>query len=173
MWSGESRPSSPQAARLSDVSSHDIEGPVIASIVGHESDPSLADRIHRLRHDGFVEYVHIPAEDMDRTRLRVSSDAGRDYRIALGREHRVQDGSVLLLESERAVVVRAGEPRVLVLRATSVSAALLLGFLAGHLHWKCSMTDDVVEVSMEGEVDDYLNRIAELVADRSVEVQSQ
>ena len=146
---------------------------MVESIVGHESDPSLADRIHRLRHDGLVEYVHIPAEDMDRTRLRVSSDAGRGYRIALGRDHRVQDGSVLLLDSERAVVVRAGEHRVLVLRATSVSAALRLGFLAGHLHWKSSMIDDIVEVSMEGELDDYLNRIAELVAAGSVEVQSQ
>ncbi|MDV8022368.1 urease accessory protein UreE [Rhodococcus sp. IEGM 1330] len=155
------------------MTSADIEGPVVESIVGHESDPALAEHLHRLRHSGFVEYVHIPAEDMDRTRLRVSSDAGRDYRIALGREHRVQDGSVLLLESERAVVVRAGEPRVLVLRATSVSAGLRLGFLAGHLHWKSSMTDDVVEVSMQGEVDDYLNRIAELVAVGSVEVQSQ
>ena len=48
--------------------------------------------------------------DLDRSRLRATSDAGTDYAIVLPRGSTLADGAVLLLEPDRAVVVRAGAP---------------------------------------------------------------
>ncbi len=73
------------------------------------------------------------------------------------------DGAVLLLEPDHAVVVRAGSPQTMTLRANDIGAALRLGFLAGHLHWKVDQHDDVFVVHLEGRRSEYSARIAELL----------
>jgi urease accessory protein len=135
---------------------------ILDGIVGWMSDDAVADRLHELRHDQAVEYVHLDAHDLDRTRLRVTSDVGTEYAVILPRGSALADGAVLLLETDRAVVVRAGAPRTLTLRAVDAAAAMRLGFLAGHLHWKVTQRDDVLVVHLDGPESDYLARIADL-----------
>lgn len=137
---------------------------ILDGIVGWASDEAVAARLHELRHRHAVEYVHLDVGDLDRRRLRVTSDAGRDYAVVLPRDTALADGAVLLLDADRAVVVRAGAPQTMTLRATDLPAALRLGFLAGHLHWKTDQHDEALVVHLQGPESDYLARIAELLA---------
>jgi len=100
----------------------------------------------------------------------VTSDAGTEYAIALSRDATLADGAVLLLDDDRAVVVRAGAPQTLTLRAVDTAAALRLGFLAGHLHWKVDQHHDTLVVRLEAPRDDYTARIADLLASGRVEI---
>lgn len=136
---------------------------VLESIVGWTSDDDLADRLHELRHQRAVEYLNLDTHDLDRRRMRVTSDAGVDYAVVLPRDSALADGAVLLLEADRAVVVRAGAPQTLTLQALDVSAALRLGFLAGHLHWKVDQQADTLVVHLEAPEADYTARIADLL----------
>lgn len=146
---------------------------ILDGIVGWVSDQAVADRLHDLRHhsglEHAVEYLHLDVHDLDRKRLRATSDAGTDYAIVLPRDSALADGAVLLLESDRAVVVRAGVPRTTTLRANDIGAALRLGFLAGHLHWKVDQRDDTVVVHLEGPISEYTSRIVELLESGRVE----
>jgi urease accessory protein len=137
------------------------------AIVGWATDRAVADRLHELSHradlDSPVEYIHLDIHDLHRKRLRATSDAGTDYAIVLPRDCALADGAVLLLEPDHAVVVRAGSPQTMTLRANDIGAALGLGFLAGHLHWKVDQHDDVFVVHLEGRRSEYSARIAELL----------
>lgn len=147
-----------------------MPGPLLVeSIAGWVDDPAVATRLHALEQRHAVDYVRLAAADLDRSRLRVTSDAGVDYAVALPRGNGLADGAVLVLEDDRAVVVRAGTARTLTLRAVDVAAALRLGFLAGHLHWKVDQDDDRLLVHVHGAESDYTARIAELLASGRVE----
>lgn len=136
---------------------------LLERIVGWTSDDAVAGRLHDLQHQHAVEYVHLDVHDLDRKRLRVTSDAGVDYAVVLPRDSALADGAVLLLETDRAVVVRAGAPQTLTLRAVDAAAALRLGFLAGHLHWKVDQHTDTLVVHLQGPEPDYTARIADLL----------
>ncbi len=155
------------------VSGADIGLRILDGIVGWATDEAVAHQLHELRHhpdlEHAVEYLHLDVHDLDRKRLRVTSDAGTDYAIVLPRASALADGAVLLLETDRAVVVRAGAPQTLTLRATDLAAALRLGFLAGHLHWKVNQHDDTLVVHLEGSESDYTPRIAELLESGRIE----
>jgi len=146
---------------------------ILDGIVGWVTDQAVADRLHELRHhpdlEHAVEYLHLDVHDLDRKRLRATSDAGTDYAIVLQRDRALADGAVLLLEPDRAVVVRAGVPRTMTLRANDIGAAMRLGLLAGHLHWKVDQRDDTVVVHLEGPECDYISRIVELLESGRVE----
>jgi urease accessory protein len=146
---------------------------ILDGIVGWVTDQAVADRLHELRHqpdlEHAVEYLHLDVHDLNRKRLRATSDAGTDYAIVLQRDSALADGAVLLLETDRAVVVRADARRTMTLRANDIGAALRLGFLAGHLHWKVDQRDDAVVVHLEGPESDYISRIVELLDSGRVE----
>jgi urease accessory protein len=146
---------------------------ILDAIVGWVTDHEVADRLHELRHDPdlehAVEYLHLDVHDLDRKRLRATSDAGTDYAIVLPRDSALADGAVLLLEPDRAVVVLAGAPRTMTLRANDIGAALRLGFLVGQLHWKADQCDESVVVHLEGPESDYTSRIVELLQSGRVE----
>jgi len=142
---------------------------MLDGIVGWATDQAVADRLHELRHAHAVEYLQLDVHDLDRKRLRATSDVGTDYAIVLPRDSTLADGAVLLLEPDRAVVVRSGAPRTMTLRANDIGAALRLGFLAGHLHWKVDCHDDAVVIHLEGPKSDYTSRIVELLESGRVE----
>lgn len=137
---------------------------ILDGVVGWTTDEAVAGRLHELRHRHAVEYVHLDPHDLDRRRLRVTSDAGTEYAVALPRDAVLADGAVLLLDDDRAVVVRAGAPQTLSLRAVDTAAALRLGFLAGHLHWKVDQHGDTLVVRLEAPAEDYTARITDLLA---------
>jgi urease accessory protein len=115
----------------------------------------LAERLHDLSHHGGVEYVTLRPEDAARRRLRVVTDRGTEGAIILDRTERLSDGTVLLLEDHRAVVVRFAAPSWLGVRPRDAAAALEVGYLAGNHHWQARFDDGVLWVQMDGDPSMY------------------
>lgn len=137
----------------------DLATEVISAIVGYASDAVIAEQLHDLGHKGAVEQVVVAREDTLRRRLRVQSDKGREYLVALPREEQLSDGAVLLLEADRAVVTRMAEEQWLALRPVDMASAVELGYFAGNLHWRVRFDGPVLLIALEGPERDYLDRL--------------
>ncbi len=134
----------------------------LGTVVGHRSDAALVDRLHALAHDDRLETVEIAPQDAGRGRLRLATDKGTDCAIAQPRGQRLDDGAVLLLADDRAIVVRVGEQRWLGLRPRDAATALQLGYHAGNLHWRVRFDGEDLLVALDGPEADYLARLREL-----------
>jgi urease accessory protein len=137
----------------------------IDHIVGSASEPAIADALHEVEHRGSIEYVTLSPADTQRHRLRVMTDRGTECAIAVPRTQRLENGSVLLLERERAIVVRMSEVQWLALRAADAPSALELGYFAGNMHWKVEFEGDLLRIALQGPVESYLERLAHLMQD--------
>ena len=129
-------------------------------IIGNSSSGELAETLHRLSHDGQLEEIRLSAADTARKRLRVTTDKGTDCAIALNRDASLENGSVLLLEYRRAIVVRMLETNWLRIVPTDTIAALELGYFVGNLHWRVRFDGAVLEIALDGPEQNYLNRLA-------------
>ena len=137
----------------------------LTQILGNATDPALAERLHALEHGGHVETITLDAADTARKRLRVATDKGTDCAVALARSDRLANGAVLLLEEERAVVVRMRETAWLALSPRDLAAALDLGYFCGNLHWRVRFEGAVLKVALEGPRESYMARLAQHLAD--------
>jgi urease accessory protein len=135
------------------------------SILGHATDAALAERLHHLEHDGKVEYILLAGEDTARRRLHVATDRGTDCAIVLARSERLSNGAVLLLESDRAVVVRLKEAEWLTLQPRDAAAALELGYFAGNMHWPVRFDGAALKIALHGPAASYLERLDHLLKD--------
>ena len=142
----------------------------LSGVIGHRTRPDLYDRLHELAHRGRLETLTIAPQDAGRSRLRVKTDAGTDCAVTQPRGSRLEDGAVLLLEAERAIVVRVGEQLWLTLRPRGQAAALQLGYLAGNLHWRVRFYGELLFVALDGPREDYVARLRELVETGQVEI---
>ncbi|MGJ5180182.1 urease accessory protein UreE [Bradyrhizobium oligotrophicum] len=142
----------------------------IEHVLGSRLDVDLAERLHRLEHRGAVDVVAVPAADLARRRLLIATHSGEELAIALPRNERLFDGAVLLLQDDRAIVVRAATERWLRLEPRSISDAVELGYQVGNLHWRVRFGGEVLLVALEGRPEDYTARIENLIAARRVAV---
>ncbi len=142
----------------------------LEGVLGNVRDASLAEAVHRLAHDGTVEYLFIAEADVGRKRIRLDTDHGTDCAISLPRTESLEDGAVLFLDDTRAVVVRVGAARTLRLRPADVEAALRLGWNAGNLHWRVKFEDGDLVVLLDAPREDYLARLDALLAGASIEI---
>lgn len=138
----------------------------IENIIGTSDSPAIAGQLHHLAHAGLVEYIRLSRSDLARHRLRVKSSAGNEYGIALPRSQHLSNGAVLVLEPERAVVVRLEEEQWLVLEPRDIPAALELGYRAGNMHWRVHFDEGRLRIAIDGEEQTYLARLETLVGDR-------
>jgi urease accessory protein len=142
----------------------------IEHVLGSRIDVDLAERLHRLEHQGAVDVVTIPAVDLARRRLLIATHRGEELAIALPRNERLFDGAVLLLEADRAIVVRAATERWLRLEPRAISDAVELGYHVGNLHWRVRFAGEVLLVALEGRPEDYTARLENLITARRVGV---
>jgi urease accessory protein len=140
----------------------------IEQVLGSRLDPALAERIHKLEHRGAVDLLTVAVADVARHRLRATTQGGTDVAIALPRDQRLFDGAVLVLEPDRAVVVRVAQQRWLRLQPRSIADAIELGYHAGNLHWRVRFAGDTLLVAMEAPMDDYLARLGALIDNNRV-----
>jgi urease accessory protein len=140
----------------------------IDRVLGSRAEPALSERLHQLEHQGQVDVLTLPIADMARRRLRASTAGGRDVAITLSRDQKLFDGAVLLLEKDRAIVVRVDAERWLRVLPRSIADAVELGYHAGNLHWRVRFEGEALFVALEGPVDAYLARLGALVTDRRV-----
>ena len=137
-------------------------------ILGLKTDPDVSERLHQLEHCGQVERIELDRQDLARHRLRARTDRGQDCVIVLPRSQRLQNGSVLLLENDRAIVVSMREEQWLSLRPRDAAAALELGYFAGNMHWRVVFDGPRLRIGLDGPEESYLDRLAPMLADHRV-----
>ncbi len=71
---------------------------------------------------------------------------------------------MLLLEEDRALVVRAGVQRWLRVSPRTAGDALELGYHCGNLHWRVRFDGADVLIALNGPVESYLARIGPMIA---------
>jgi urease accessory protein len=142
----------------------------IEHVLGSRLEPDLSEELHRLEHRGAIDIVNVPTADLARRRLLITTQGGEELAIALPRHEKLFDGAVLLLEDERAIVVRAATERWLRLEPRSLSDAIELGYQVGNLHWRVRFDGEVLLVALEGRPEDYLARLDGLIEARRVGV---
>jgi urease accessory protein len=138
----------------------------LQGIVGHVDDATIAAKLHELRHHGSIEYLVLAPADVKRKRLRVTTDAGTDCAIALARDEELGDGAVLLLDEDRAIVVRLEALRWLTVEPADLAAALELGYFVGNLHWRVKFEGAQLKIALEGEEGFYRERLVPMVEKR-------
>lgn len=135
----------------------------ISNILG-SAHGDLHDAVHAMEHRGLVEWVDIPHADAARKRLRATTDRGRDCMIALPRSAQLEDGAVLHLTDDLAVVLRVDSGARLVLVPHDLQSALRLGHWCGNLHWKVDFGPDHMAVLLDGPEERYRARLRDLEA---------
>ena len=138
---------------------------VLNEIVGPAGEPEISRRLHDLSHAGKVEHITVSSHDAARHRLRVVTDRGTECAVVLKRTARIFDGAVLLLEDDRAIVVRLSERNWLSLAPRDVAAALELGYHAGNAHWTVRFEGPMLKIALEGPEQSYLDRLAPFFSD--------
>lgn len=142
----------------------------VEGVLGGRLDPPFADHLHRLAHAGACEELVLDTADLARHRLRAVGSLGSEFLIALPRDVVLFDGAVIACSDHHGAVVRVTERRWLRLRPASAADALELGWTAGNLHWRVRFADGDLAVALEGPIDDYLARLAPLIAAGRVDV---
>ena len=141
---------------------------LVERVLGSRLDPSLSGRLHDLEHHDRVDLLALPAADLARRRFRATSVRGEDVAVALPRDQKLYDGAVLLLDADRALVVRVDGQAWLRLQPHSIADAVELGYHAGNLHWRVRFRREILFVALEAPVDGYLDRLGPLIAERRV-----
>jgi len=137
-------------------------------IVGLATEPEIAEALHDLGHHGAVEYLTLSEADTQRHRIRALTDRGTECAIALPRHQHLANGAVLVLEKDRAIVVRMLEPQWLTLQPRDTPAALELGYFAGNMHWKVAFDGPRLRIALQGPAETYLERLDHLLQDGRV-----
>ena len=137
----------------------------LTRVLGKASDAALAARLHDLEHAGRVEYLRLASADIGRHRLHAETDRGTECAVILPRSERLANGAVLLLERDRAVVVRLAEAQWLHLAPRDSAAAIELGYFAGNMHWPVRFDGSTLRIQLDGPEADYLARLEHLLAD--------
>ena len=142
----------------------------INHVVGSRLETAFSEEIHRLQHRGAVDEVNIPVADLARRRLLATTRGGEELAIALPRHQKLFDGAILLIDGDRAIVVRAATERWMRLEPRSISDAIELGFQAGNLHWRVRFQGEALVVALEGRPEDYTARLEEMISARRIGV---
>lgn len=142
----------------------------IDRVLGSRLETAFSEEIHRLEHRGALDVVNIPVADLARHRLLAMTRGGEELAIALPRHQKLFDGAVLLIDSARAIVVRAATERWMRFEPRSIGDATELGYLAGNLHWRVRFRGEVLLVAVEGRPGDYTACLGEMISANRIAV---
>jgi urease accessory protein len=87
------------------------------------------------------------------------TQGGRDVRISLPRGQELDEGEVLLIDGQCAVVVRAAPEELFVVRAGSPIDWAIAGYQLGNFHRPVRFTDDAMLTPVDPMVADVLTRL--------------
>ncbi|MBJ3778084.1 urease accessory protein UreE [Acuticoccus sp. 2012] len=141
---------------------------LVERVLGDAAAGDWHERLHEVVHAGGLEFVFIEPANLKRRRFRARSDGGTDVAISLPRDAVLFDGAVLYFSADRAIVLKVGEQRRLRLRPVDRDAALELGHLAGHLHWRVGFEAGDLLVAVDGDEEAYWARLKRLLEDDRV-----
>ena len=128
-------------------------------VLGHTHDATLSSLLQDLSHKDKVEYIILDHANLKRRRFRIATDKGTDCAISIARDHKLSNGAVLLLENDRAIVVKMAEDQWLSLQPKNVSTAIELGYFAGNMHWRVKFENERLDIALESPKEIYLDRL--------------
>ena len=143
---------------------------ILTQVIGTVRDQRYAVKLQEVERKGGIEYVTLNILDTQRKRLRVASDRGTDYAIALPRETSLENGSILHLDQDRAVIVKLARQQWLRLRPKHINSALQMGYNAGNHHWRVKFDGADILIALEGPRSDYIERLEALLNSGEVEI---
>ena len=143
---------------------------LITEILGSASDPEFTDLLHTISHEGILEHLEITQRDAQRRRFRGKTDCGTDCAITLSRNTQLNNGDLLLLEAERAIVVRVDVERWLRIMPRDATVALRLGYHAGNLHWRVKFEESNLLILLEGSRENYMARLQDFITADEIEI---
>lgn len=140
----------------------------LTDVLGHSHDSKLSGQLHDLSHQNKVEYITLDYTNLQRRRFRARTDQGTDCAIAISREKKLTNGAVLLLESDRAIVVKTSEDRWLLLRPKDISSAIELGYFAGNMHWRVKFKEECLQIALDSPENIYLDRLKDFFLQKKI-----
>lgn len=140
----------------------------INHVLGHSHDSNLSGPLHDLSHHNKVEYIVLDHANLQRRRFRIQTDQGTDCAIAISRDNKLSNGAVLLLENDRAIVVKMAEDQWLSLKPNNLSTAIELGYFAGNMHWRVKFEDEQLKIALESPEEVYLDRLKDFFTQHKI-----
>lgn len=131
----------------------------INHILGNCHDPELSNSIHELSHQHKVEYIILDRANLQRRRFRILTDQGTDCAVTIPRDEKLSNGAVLMLNQERAIVVKMSEDQWLSLQPKDLESAIELGYFAGNMHWRVKFEKLHIDIALESPEQVYLDRL--------------
>ncbi len=128
-------------------------------VLGHSHDSNLSGQLHDLSHQNKVEYIVLDHANLQRRRFRAQTDQGTDCAVVISRENKLSNGAVLLLETDRAIVVKMAEDQWLSLQPKDISTAIELGYFAGNMHWRVKFENKHLDIALDSPKEIYLDRL--------------
>ena len=131
----------------------------INHILGHSHDVGFSDQLHDLSHKSKVEYIILDHANLQRRRFRTTTSKGTDCAITIPRDEKLSNGAVLMLEKNRAIVVKMAEDQWLSLQPKDLATAIELGYFAGNMHWRVKFEDQHLDIALDSPEKIYLERL--------------
>ncbi len=142
----------------------------INQVLGHSHDSNLSSQLHDLSHHKKVEYIVLDHANLQRRRFRAQTDQGTDCAVTISRENKLSNGAVLLLEEDRAIVVKMAEDQWLSIRPKDVSTAIELGYFAGNMHWRVKFEHERLDIALESPKEIYLERLKDFLDQNKITI---
>ena len=140
----------------------------INKILGYSHDPNLSIQLHNLSHQNKIEYIVLNHANLQRRRFRTKTDKGTDCAIAISRDDKLSNGAVLLLEDDRAIVVKMAKDQWLTLKPKDISVAIELGYFAGNMHWRVKFGHGQINIALDSPEQIYLDRLKDFFNENKV-----
>jgi urease accessory protein len=131
----------------------------VSSIVGNKNkDENLLQTYHDMASKGLVDIVQMSRMEAQRVRMRKNSNKGTDVAITLPQNVQIKHGDVLLLNSERMIVVEITPERVAVVALTEntpndhvFEIAVKIGHTIGNLHRPLKLEDNKIFLPIQAD----------------------
>ena len=140
----------------------------INQVLGHSHDAKISGLLHDLSHHNKVEYIVLDHTNLQRRRFRAQTDQGTDCAISISRDNKLSNGAVLLLERDRAIVVKMATTEWLSLKPKDLSTAIELGYFAGNMHWRVKFAQERLDIALEGPTEMYLDRLKDFFTQHKI-----
>lgn len=124
---------------------------VIIDVLG-----TLSDFSDRVRHQ---DPLVLNSEERASPHMHGHTEGGRDLRISMPRGTELNDGDVLALDGDTAVVVRAAPEALFVINPDDAFAWGVAGYQLGNLHRPVRFTNDTMLTPADPMVADILDRL--------------
>ena len=96
-----------------------------------------------------TDFVVLTAEERARGHMRVRSAAGREIRVSLDRGIDMEDGDVLAMDGETAIIVRAQDEDILLVAPSTERDWGTAAYVMGNLHRPVRFSDDGMRTPYE------------------------